>query len=161
MIELKLSETTYKLPANWNDVSFKKYCGIVQAKGKDLIERLAVYSGVPRETLDKISLNQLNYISGTVEFMDFPETIEAFSIAYESDMVIGDEMYWRVENAKQEIQKNKDNPILAGVEIIKAFTADKDGNGGEDISDTPVTEVIGRVAFFLRSCQSFGSGSKG
>jgi len=160
MTEVKINEVAYAVPTSWNDVTFKEYCDVIRAKGKPLSERLSCYSGIPIEIVDKLNLTQLNYLLGCLEFMDSPDTLDAFVMAYESKIEIGEEMYWRVENAKQVIQK-VDVPMLAGAEVVKIFTADEDGNGGEDISNEPVTKVIGRVAFFLSGCQSFGNASKG
>jgi len=158
MTEVKINEVAYPVPTSWNDVTFAKYCDVIQSKGKPLSERLSCYSGIPIEIVNKFTLSQNRCVSDFVEFMDFPDLIDAFAMAYESKLVIGDEMYWRVENAKQVIQKAT-LPICAGAEVVKIFTADEDGNGGEEIGGEPVTKVIGRVAFFLSSCQSFGTGS--
>ena len=160
MIEITIKEELYKLESSWNDVTWSKYVRLLESQGKPVLERLAVACGIPLESVNKFTIEQLGFVSDLVSFMGYPESVEAFSLDYESDLVIGEEMYWRVEKCKQ-ILKDVEKPLTKGASIIQIFTADKDGNGGEDINDIPVTKVIGRVGFFLSSWESSLSGSKG
>jgi hypothetical protein len=158
MIEIKLNEAAYPIRTSWNDVTLSAYCDIVKAKGKPLAERLAIYSGIPIETVNALNFEQLAMIADLTAFMDNPDIVHAFAVGYESELNIGDQPYWKVEKAKQ-LLKNNPHPITVGAEIVELYTGDKDGEGGQKISDRPVTEVIGMCAFFLTYCQSSLSGS--
>lgn len=160
MTEIKLNDTAYQIRTSWNDVTFKDYCEIVKAKGKSFSETVAIFTGIPGITTMHLSLSQLSIICDLVSFMDDPDTVYAFAVSYTSDITIGEQPYWKVEKAKQ-LLKGNPNPITVAAEIVEMYTGDKDGEGGIDIRNKPVTEVMGMAAFFLTYCQSFLSGSKG
>lgn len=154
MIEIKILETDYKVRTSWNEVTLKEYCEIVKAQSKDWIERLSIYSGIPLDIINKIKLKQLQILLDLVEFMDEPDIVQAFVIGYESEMKIGEQPYWKIEKCKQ-LLKDNPFPITVGAEIVELYTGDVDGNGGEKISDKPVTEVIGMCAYYLDQIDKF------
>jgi len=160
MITIKINEAEYNLRSNWNEVTFKGYCEIVEAKNKPLLERLAVYSSMPIELISALSLQQLTTVSDVVGYLEDFETVSAFCVGYESDLNIGEQEYWKVEKAKQ-LLKGKTYPITVAAEIIELYTGDKDGEGGKKVNDLPVTEVIGMASFFLSAFQTSLSGSNG
>lgn len=157
MIELKINETTYPLRTNWNEVTLKEYCEIVKAKDTPIANRLKVATGIPMETINALSFTQFVEISAFIGFMDVPETIEAFAQGYESEFKIGESEYWKIEKAKQLLGK-VDNPLLVSAELVDLYTSDKDGKGGKDINNEPVTHCIGKALFF---CAAFTNSLRG
>lgn len=160
MIELKINDNPYPIRTNWNDVTFDQYCEIVKAKNISFADRVSVYSGIPLEIVNQMSLSQLSAVSDVVSFMESFETVDAFALAYESDLTVSEQPYWKIEKVKQ-LLKGTTNPILIGAELVDIYTSDADGNGGVKINDKPVTEVIGMCAFFLRLSQSSLTDTKG
>lgn len=154
---VKINDTEYNLPTSWNDISMKKYIEIVKAKDKTFAERLSVYSDIPFQVINFLSFNQIKTISDIVEFCDSFDVVNAF--AQESEIKIAEQPYWKIEKAKQLLKDVQ--PVTVSVEIVDLYTSDSDGNGGMDISDKPVTEVIGLAAFFLRNCQTSLTDIKG
>ena len=154
MIEIKILETGYNVRTSWNEVTLKDYCEIVKAQSKEWVERLSVYSGIPVDILHKVKLKQLQILLDLVEFMDEPDIVQAFGVGYESEIKIGEQPYWKIEKCKQ-LLKDNPFPITVGAEIVELYTGDADGNGGEKISDKPVTEVIGMCVYFLSEIDKF------
>jgi len=160
MIEVNINETPYSIRTNWNEITYSGYCDLVKATEKTFAERLSIYTCIPIEDVNRMKLKQFALLSEVVEFMDDFESVNAFAVGYESDVKISEQPYWKIEKAKQ-LLKDVKQPILVACEIVKLYTSDKDGEGGTDISDMPITEAIGMASFFLPNCQSSLSGSKG
>jgi len=160
MIEIKIGEVTYNIKTSWNEVKFCEYVELLKLKDKDFIEKMAVYTGIPKAILGGMKLGQFFVLMDLVAFMDEPDLINAFAIGYESKESVGEQPYWKVEKAKQLLTDN-DIPLTAAAEIIKLYTGNEDGEGGEDINELPVIDAIGKAAFFLTSCKSSLSVSKG
>jgi len=160
MIEITILEKVYNVRTSWNEVTLNDYCEIVKAQSKPIQERIVVYSGIPFDIVIGLSVKQLTMLGDLVEFMDTPETVQAFAISYESDFNIGEQPYWKIEKCKQLLKDNK-YPVSVGAEIVELYTGDADGNNGEKLGDKPVTEVIGKVAFFLPELKNSLSVSKG
>lgn len=153
MIELKINEGSYTICTSWNEVTMKHYCDIVTAQEKPFAERIAAYSLIPIDIINQMKIAQLHVLSELVEFMEGFDSVNAFSIGYESEITIGEQPYWKVEKCKQ-LLKDNPYPITVAAEIVALYTGDKDGENGIQISDKPVTEVIGMCAFFLQHCQN-------
>lgn len=145
MIEIKLNNTPYQLPASWNDVTYAKYCDIVTAQTESLSKRLSVYTGIDEATINQMKLKSLNMLADITEFLDSPDDVHDFAMPFESEINIAHESYGKLEQAKQAIQ-NKPHPIIGAAEVIKIYT-------GEDINEQPITKAISQVAFFLLSLQ--------
>lgn len=160
MIETKINSIPYDIRTNWNEVTFDQYCEIVKAKNISFADRVSVYSGIPLDIVNQMSLNQMEDVMNFVSFMESFDTVDAFALAYESELTVSEQPYWKIEKVKQ-LLKGTTNPILIGAEVVDIYTSDADGNGGIKINDKPVTEVIGMCAFFLRLSQSSLSDTKG
>lgn len=160
MIEIKINEQTYQIRTNWNEVTFDQYCEIVKAKNIAFADRVSVYTGIPLDIVNQMSLMQLTAVADLVSFMESFDTVDAFALTYESDLTVSEQPYWKIEKVKQ-LLKGATNPILIGAEVVDIYTSDAEGNGGVKINDKPVTEVIGMCAFFLRLSQSSSSDTKG
>lgn len=154
MVEIKILETDYKVRTSWNEVTLSAYCEIVKAKDLHWVERLSIYTGIPAEIIHKVKLKQLQILLDLVEFMDEPDVVQAFAVGYESEIKIGEQPYWKIEKCKQ-LLKDNPSPITVGAQIVELYTGDIDGNGGQKISDKPVTEVIGMCAFYFDQIDTF------
>ena len=160
MIELKINEGSYTICTNWNEVTMNHYCEIVKVNDKPFAERISAYSKIPIEIINAMKIAQLNVLGEVLEFMENFDSVNAFSIGYESEITIGEQPYWKVEKCKQ-LLKDNPYPITVAAEIVALYTGDADGENGIQISEKPVTEVIGMCAFFLQHCQNSLSDSKG
>ena len=153
MVTITINETPYSIRSNWNEVIFAAYCDMVKAKGSPISKRLSLYTGIEQDVIDTMRFEQLLLLSDIVAFMDDTDTVSAFAVSYESEMVISNESYFKIERAKQ-LLKGIDKPITVAAEIVKLYTE-------KDISELPVTEAIGIASFFLSNCQTSLTDSNG
>jgi len=158
MIEITLEDKVHQIRTSWNDVTYSGYVEMLKNLDKTWMKRLSVYTGIDEDVLNKMTINQICLFIETVGFMESLETVDAFTIGYESDIQISELEYWKLEKAKQLLQAS--NGYIVGAEIVDLYTSDKDGNGGTNINDMPVTQAIGMVSFFLSNCKSSLTGSK-
>jgi len=152
MVITKINGVEYEIPSSWNDITHKKYCEILSFKEEDFIAKMALFTSVPKEILNKMKLDQFFALMDIVMFLDDLESVVAFGYGYTSDVKISDEPYWKIEKCKQLLKS--ETPFTVSAEIVNLYTSDKDGNGGEVIDELPITKTIGKAAFFLTSCQS-------
>lgn len=153
MIEIKLNGKPKELRSNWNDVTYDGYCAIVVCQGEPFTKRLSVYSGIDETILNKLTMKSVNAIAEIVEFMDSPDDVHAFALPYESEIDIGTETYGKLEASKTAL-RGKKHPLEGSAEMIKIYT-------DEDINDKPITQVIGKVSFFLLALEYSWSNSSG
>lgn len=158
MIEIILEDKVKQIRTSWNDVTYSGYVEMLKNLDKSWMKRLSIYTGIGEDVLNKMTINQICLFIETVGFMESLETVDAFTIGYESDVQVSEMEYWKLEKAKQLLKES--NGYIVGAEIVDLYTSDKDGNGGTNINDMPVTQAIGIVAFFLHNYQSSLIGSK-
>lgn len=160
MITIKINEVEYNIFTSWNEITLNHFCYISKAGELPFAERISTYTKIPLEIINQMKIAQLNLVGELVEFMEGFDSVNAFAIGYESDLIIGEQPYWKIEKCKQLLQDNK-HAITASAEIVEMFTGNDDGEGGTKIGDKPVTEVIGMASFFLQNWESFSTDSKG
>ena len=147
MIELKINGEIHSIPSNWKDISWAKYCDIVQAVEKPLIERVAVYTGLDIELLQRFTLSTFLNVCDMVAFCDDYTLVDSLAKPYQGELNVGAETYEKLENCKMAASKAA-NPITAGAKIIKEYT-------GEDINDRCVLDVYAQVMFFFAQINKF------
>ena len=144
MIELLINGTSYKAASCWNDVTFAQYVRL--SKAQSVAERVHVLTGIPIADVDKMNTKQFVNICA---LLTFAVPNEAFDYVVESDYTVnvGHESYGKLEAAKQAIAAEA-MPHLAGVKVMELYT-------GENISDAPVLEVMGKVINTIIAIDNF------
>lgn len=144
---IKIDGKEYHLIHSWSEVTFKDYCSIVKAQGLPMAERLSAYSGIPKDLCLKMTMAQFVEVAAQVAFMDDWAEASVFSEAYTDDLNIGKRKYKEIEEAKIMIQK-AGMPILACADLIRIYY-------GEDITDQPVIQCLGKCSHVINSINSF------
>lgn len=76
MITLKISGTKYKIPTEWDDVTYSQYVALIDTNNS-LPEYISLFTGIPLETLLKAELKNLETISIALSFLTVPPKMES------------------------------------------------------------------------------------
>lgn len=139
-----------QVPTSWNDVTWEMFIRLAKEDDGTVESRIAVLLDLDRELIDLIPADDVIKLIPVIHFIYDTTAIQSEEIpeGYEG-WYIGHESWSKLEKAKQEIAKYKEENIIeAGREVVKIYT-------GEDIVDKPITEVLPLVNFFLANCINF------
>lgn len=76
MITLKISGKKTPIPTEWDDVTYRQYIAFLDTNNS-LPEYIALFTGIPLETLLKAELKNLETISIALSFLTVPPKMEA------------------------------------------------------------------------------------
>ena len=142
MIKVKIKEIEYNVPTSWVDVSYSKAIEVI--KIEDIDDVLCYLTGIPKDilyTLKESSVAKLFILIRFVEDVEIWNSNEPGDKYKDFDY--GSAEYGKTEAVKIIINNNKDKNFLdLAPQIIQKLT-------GDDISNEPMSEVIGTVGFFL------------
>lgn len=145
MIEIKVSGKSYNIKSSWNEFTYSDYVRLY--KSDNTFEKLSVCTGVEVKELQRFNIEQLHYITGLCAFASDAKEAIIFAQDFDGKIDIGRESYGKLENAKL-IIRNAGNPILAGVKLVENYF-------GDDISDKPVLNELGKVIYLTQQIDKF------
>lgn len=155
------------MPENWHELKFKNYVELVnidpELKDEKLgYKRISILTGIPEDDVQYlptavfirlITASQfLNNMDPLIQALNVPEKYKNFKVG---GIEIGTFIL-----AQQELQRVKDSSldtVNAGQKIVYLFTKKRGRDydiPGWNISNEPVTEVLGLVNFFLNKLES-------
>jgi hypothetical protein len=70
MIPFKINGSTYKIPSTWNDVTYAQYLALIRPT--TIADQIAIFTGIPRETIEKAELKNLEKIGIALSFLYVP-----------------------------------------------------------------------------------------
>lgn len=177
MIELILTYSTgtetISIPQSWDEVSLSKYCELVnkdRMKGDtvDLLNRASIITGISIENLNQCNADTITLLLNNLAFISDHEPVQEAAkkrpniTGFDYDTFDFSSTEWGYfEEAKQLIKHCNDNNINKvniGSQLVEIYTRKRvDGKEvpGLDVSERPVTEVIGLVNFFLSRSERF------
>lgn len=141
MQEITINNVKYQIPISWSDIKYSKVINII----KDYNDKTLLLSHVcdiPVEVINKIADTDVSKLFGVISFIEdlsiFEDTTpqEEFKSFKFKDIEYGEAEYCR------KIMKSGVSGYDAVSKIISRLVK-------VDISDQPVTEVIGTANFFL------------
>lgn len=167
-MELTFNYTTgpekMDVPTSWGEVSFSKYCDLLENDNATLPRRISIMLGIPETEVESLPAgvaisigNCLSFISDMAPIREagavIPVGFEKFDVGFES--------WGKYEDAQKVLATYHDKTeyTRAAVEIVKIYTA-KGDEPGRDISNEPVTEVLGLATFFLAKLIVFSQGTQ-
>jgi hypothetical protein len=74
MITYKINGIKYPFPTRWEDVTYSQYVAMIRAQS--VVDQLHIFTGIPRETLEKAELKNLEKVMITLSFMSFSPKFE-------------------------------------------------------------------------------------
>lgn len=148
MITIVVDGKEYAVPTGWEQINFSRYSEIVAAQTKSIEHRLSAFSGIPITEVGKLSFEQAQVLMHMTDFMHGWELAAIYSTKYSDELNIGHRSYNDIEKAKQAISKAKTQHVLCGAELVKIYY-------GEDISQQPITDCLGKVLWLMESINKF------
>lgn len=150
-VHCKIDDTEYTIKERWSELTVAEY--LVIASDLKPIEKLSKFTGIPVEKVESLSCGQLAVMFGAMAWSDDYNDGLLFVRSLESKVNIGKSTYGNLEKAKLSLQKYSQRPMLSVVELVKIYE-------GEDISELPFIENIGRGIAILEKINTFLSGFK-
>jgi len=71
MISFKLNDKPLKIASSWEDVTFKQYMDIFDL-GDDYADLLRIFTGLPKETIQKARIKGLDHVLTAISFLNAP-----------------------------------------------------------------------------------------
>ena len=147
MIELKINDKPYSIKTEWSEFSFKEYAALFKIADKPLVEKISLYSGLPIAIVNQLSLEQLSFVCEAISFIEQPENALIFAEAYSDELNIGKRTYKELEQSLIFI-RNIGSPLAAIDKVVSVYY-------GEDISEQPLLEVLGKGQHVLNLISKF------
>lgn len=72
VITFKINKVSYPFPTCWPDVTYGQYLALLHSK--TLTDQISIFTGIPRETLEKAELRNLEKISLALSFLSITHT---------------------------------------------------------------------------------------
>lgn len=79
MITFKINSVKYEIPTAWADVTYSQYVGLLDAENT-LLYYIHFFTGIPKETLEKATLKNLEVISLALSFLTIPPKFESKAV---------------------------------------------------------------------------------
>lgn len=157
------------IPSSWHEVTYSQYCELINNDG-DWFRRISILSGLKEDDVKRFStdlftimLSRASFLNNIDELLNslfIPKEYENFNVGATDigDFISAQQELERVDNElKSRIPEPTEQQLLnnrayAGVKITRLFTQKRyDGYSvpGLNISNEPVTKVLGLVNFFL------------
>lgn len=147
MIEITVNGEKKMLPSSWRDITWAKYCEVLSAMKLPVHERMAVYTGLPVETLTALTVRAFAALCEAVDFMENHGILPELATPFSSDLNIGADTYGKIEACRQKAT-NDISPMLAGALICDKYL-------GEEIKDANVLDVYNKVHVFIEKMNTF------
>lgn len=142
---IKINDKDYSIKQTWSEFTYAELCSVVNACELPLVEKLSRLSGVPIDIINSLSLPQMAFLCDSVSFMEEYENCLLFVKSYKDELSIAKGTYGNLEMAKTHL---KSKPLLALGKIVEIYY-------GEDISDKPCLESLGRGLSLLEKIDTF------
>lgn len=148
-MDILIGNDSFNFPTSWNDITFDRYCIIVNSDVKDGIELLNVISGIPCDTLKKLDIGSIEMLLNLITFAQDFSLFEKLKIASAEveKFNVGNHTWHKLEKCKQVIKKHKHFICSAG-EIIKIYFE-------KDISGVAITECWADINMILSNINEF------
>jgi len=109
---------TRELPTRWEEVTFKMFCDVAEAK--DDIDILAIVTGLDRESLRKVKILNLDTIMAAMSFLKSPcpQSLPKTILGYKVSKDLSYETTGQYEDLRNDLNANKD---ASGIDQIKRY----------------------------------------
>jgi hypothetical protein len=105
MIKLKVKETIYDVPTNFDELTWQHFVKIHSVQGRPILERIHVISNIPIDDLLEFSLEDFGKLCEIIGFTDVLDIVQYYG-GLEIDLNVGKESYGDLEKARQEINQS-------------------------------------------------------
>lgn len=146
MLKIIISDKDYKVPTSWKDITYDRYCEIINFVGTDPIEFISVVSGIPCSTLKNTDVESIGIMTNLFTFVSDVSLLHAFS-SYKDGLKIGKQSWHKLERAKNEIKRHK-HYLCSAKGIIKIYL-------DKDIGSESIIKVWGEVNYYLKEINLF------
>ena len=159
MTPITIDDVTYQVPDSWEDLTLSQYLDYLR-KGidaEDNIDLLSLETSIPRDILERVSLDWIGTLTSHTAFLRDPASLEPYKYAPKelADVFnMGSQPLKNVLEARVALNETPQGyEMLAAGELIRIFT-------GEDMTGLKVTEAIPYASFFLTACIHLRTASK-
>jgi hypothetical protein len=172
MFKFALRFTTGKqvinLPEKWSEVTFNQYVDLVNGDDKNWLTRLSILSGVEKKFIDQLPIETVELLINRITFINDQSALKNCKSPkkYKGFKYTKLESAWHFD-IMDELEKHKGLDLInCAPVVVERCTRKRHGkikglltsNGfskGIDISQRPVTEVLGTANFFLACLINF------
>lgn len=149
MITLTIENKEYNVPTTWMDVDYDLFCRIISFKEEEkLSEFVSLVSGIPCSTIENLDTESFLMIESLITFVEDYSFLEKFNVVKEGvSFDPGKDTWWKLEKAKQALQKHS-KPIFAMAEVIKIYF-------NKDILKAPIYLIWGEINYIQSQINKF------
>lgn len=144
-MKITINGTSYEFKTSFAELTVSDYIKAIQADGKPVVERVAVYTGIPLEVLNGLQVANFTRIADMVSYIEGEDILTALCEPYEGKDVSLD-TYGNFEHAKS-LMKGR-GMLDAIAQVVEVYT-------GESIADKPLIEHWNKCMFYLKSISAF------
>ena len=145
---IKIGESSYSFKISFAEYTWGEFVPILKARSLPLIERLSVYTNIPVDVLNSLTIAYLSSLMEAVKFNEDDDLLVLLCDEYKSGQQIHFHSYGRYEQVRQ---------IVKGKEVLDVLHEVVNVYNGMSIEDMPLIKVFSIAMFYLSSLNEFNS----
>lgn len=168
MITFKIAGTKYPFPTEWSEPTYLQYISLLKAN--TLTDQIHIFTGIPKETLEKADIKSLEKISLSLSFLSFSPKFEKTKLVgtyfVPDDITIQslgqfEDLSRLLRKMPKDLSSLESSEQLADLYLEACaiycqkvrdkgnYDNDKVKEVKEELKNYPAAEVIGTGAFFF------------
>lgn len=167
MITFKINGTKYNFPTTWGDVTYEQYIGLLHTTS--ITDQIHVFTDIPRETLDRAEITNLEKINLALSFLSFTPKFERTELIgrylVPADVTLKstrqfEDLRGLLKKMPKDVDSIENAELLAELYLnAAAIYCQKERDGvydsakvsevAKELRSYPASEVLGNGGFFI------------
>ena len=145
---IRIDDNSYTFKASFAEYTWSEFVPILKARSLPVIERLSVYTNIPIDVLNSLTVAYLSSLIEAVKFNEDDDLLLLLCDEYKTGQQIHFHSYGRYEQVRQ---------IVKGKEVIEVLHEVVNVYNGMQIQDMPLIKVFSIGMFYLSSLNDFNA----
>ena len=145
---IRIGDNSYAFKTSFAEYTWREFVPILKARSLPVIERLSVYTNIPIDVLNSLTVAYLSSLLEAVKFNEDDDLLLLLCDEYKTGQQIHFHSYGRYEQVRQ---------IVKGKEVIEVLHEVVNVYNGMQIQDMPLIKVFSIGMFYLSSLNDFNA----
>jgi len=145
---IRIGDNSYAFKTSFAEYTWREFVPILKARSLPVIERLSVYTNIPIDVLNSLTVAYLSSLIEAVKFNEDDDLLLLLCDEYKTGQQIHFHSYGRYEQVRQ---------IVKGKEVIDVLHEVVNVYNGMQIQDMPLIKVFSIGMFYLSSLNDFNA----
>jgi len=145
---IKIGDNSYAFKTSFAEYTWREFVPILKARSLPVVERLSVYTNIPIDVLNSLTIAYLSSLLEAVKFNEDDDLLLLLCDEYKSGQQIHFHSYGRYEQVRQ---------IVKGKEVLDVLHDVVNVYNGMKIEDMPLIKVFSIAMFYLSSLNEFNA----